>query len=156
MLELSIPGFGELKIQHLIFDFNGTLAEDGSLIEGMDVHLMALSKKFTIHVVTGDSSGTARSELAEIDCHITILPSENQGIAKANYVIELDPDHVIAIGNGRNDQQMLQTARLGIAVLGEEGLAVSALSSADIIVSTIFSAISLLHDNNRLLSTLRS
>lgn len=156
MLDLVIPGFGELKIEHVLFDFNGTLAVDGILIDGLADQLNTLSKKFTIHVLTGDSSGTAKNELVGIHCQLKILPWENQSIAKASYIIELDPDHAVAIGNGRNDQQMLQAARLGIAVLGQEGLAVSALSSADIVVPDIFSAISLLYDNKRLLASLRS
>lgn len=155
MLNLTIPDFGDIKITHLVFDFNGTLATDGSLIDGVDIQLKALSKRFQLHVITGDTHGTAQMELAKLPCTVIVLPTENQAIAKANYILQLDPDHVIAIGNGRNDQQMLQLARIGIAVLGEEGLAVSALSSADIVVSTIFSAFSLLRENKRLLATLR-
>lgn len=156
MLELTIPGFGEIKIKHLVFDFNGTLAIDGNLIDGVYLRLLILSQSFTLHVVTSDTCGTAQKELAGIDCQLTVLPKENQAIAKANYVIGLDADYVAAIGNGKNDQQMLQAARLGIAVLGEEGLAVAALSSADIIVPTIFSAIALFAPNRRLLATLRT
>ena len=96
------------------------------------------------------------AELAGLDVEIVIISHENQSIAKANYIINLDPDHVIAIGNGRNDQQMLQMAHVGIAVLGREGMAVAAVSSADIIVPDIFSAIELAMDEQRLLATLRS
>lgn len=156
MLNLIIPDFGEVKIQHVVLDFNGTLAVDGSLIDDVEIHLRALSTRFHLHILTGDTHSTAKQELANVNCEITILPSENQAIAKANYIINLGPDHVIAIGNGRNDQQMLQVARIGIAVLGQEGLALPALSSADIVVPDIFSAFSLLRDNKRLLATLRA
>jgi P-type E1-E2 ATPase len=156
MLNLSIPGYGELHLEHVVFDFNGTVAIDGTLIDGLDMHLRALAKHFTLHVVTGDSSGTAKVELANIPCELTILPAEDQGIAKAAYIERLNPEHVVAIGNGRNDQQMLKAARLGIAVVGQEGLANPALAAATIIVPTILSAIYLLRDNNRLLATLRS
>lgn len=156
MLKLTIPGFGEVKIKHIVFDFNGTLAVDGSLIDGLQLRLSLLSKLAKIHVVTGDSCHTAEKELADIDCELTILPPENQTVAKANYIIGLDAESVVAIGNGRNDQQMLQAARIGIAVLGEEGLALAALSSADIVVPNIFSALALFRPNTRLLATLRS
>lgn len=156
MLNLTIPGFGEINIEHLVFDFNGTLAIDGSLIDGIEIHLLALSKRYQMHVVTGDTNGTARIELASLNCTVTILPPENQVIAKANYVLQLGQDRVAAIGNGRSDQQMLQAARIGIAVLGEEGLALSAISSADIVVPDIFSALYLLRDNKRLMATLRT
>ncbi|MCJ7724477.1 MAG: hypothetical protein MUP03_10130, partial [Anaerolineales bacterium] len=32
MIELNIPGRGELRLQHLVSDVNGTLAVDGELI----------------------------------------------------------------------------------------------------------------------------
>jgi soluble P-type ATPase len=156
MRNLTIPGWGDMQIEHVVFDFNGTLAIDGSLIEGVEPHLRSLSKKFELHIVTGDSCGTAKMELANINCRLLIVPNENQSVAKVNYLATLNPDHVIAIGNGRNDQQMLQAARLSIAVLGEEGLAFAALSSADIVVDNIFSAIALLRENTRLLATLRT
>lgn len=156
MRDLFIPGFGEIKIKHLVFDFNGTLSVDGALIDGIEVHLRSLAKRFQLHVLTGDSCGTAKKELINVKCHLHILPAENQSLAKANYLLELDPEHVIAIGNGKNDQQMLQLARIGIAVLGEEGLAVAALSSADLIVPNVFAAIALLRENNRLLASLRT
>ena len=36
MLNLSIPGFKDnISIQHLTLDFNGTLAVDGNLIDGV-------------------------------------------------------------------------------------------------------------------------
>lgn len=156
MLDLNIPGFGHIKIEHIIFDFNGTLARDGKLIEGIAKPLAALAEKFKLHVVTGNTQGTAESELSSINTELVVVPKDNQAIAKANYIIQLDPDHVIAIGNGRNDQQMLQMAHIGIAVLGWEGMSVAAVSSADIIVPDIFAAIELVQSEQRLMATLRS
>jgi len=156
MLDLNIPGFGKIKIEHIIFDFNGTLAVDGKLIDGLATPLADLAARFKLHVVTGDTRGTAKAELASIKTEIITIPQDNQAIAKADYIIQLDPDHVIAIGNGRNDQQMLQMAHIGIAVLGREGMSVSAVSSADIIVPDIFSAIELVMDAQRIMATLRS
>lgn len=156
MLDINIPGFGELKIQHIVFGFNGTLAVAGSLIDGLETHLSILAKKYKVHIVTSDFYGTVKDELANINCEVFILPEEEQAIAKNNYVLQLDPDHVVAIGSGRNDQQMLQNSRLSIAVLGQEGLSVNAISSAQIVVPDIFAAFILLENPNRLVATLRS
>lgn len=156
MLELSIPGFGELNIKHVVCDFNGTIAVDGSLIDGLEPHLKIMAKRFKLHIVTGDTHGTAKLSLEGIPCELVILAADDQGLAKQNYVLQLDSDHVVAIGNGRNDQQMLQAAKVGIAVLGEEGLAIAAVSAAQIIVPDIFSAFALLEDPERLLATLRA
>lgn len=156
MLDLNIPGFGELKIQHIVFGFNGTLAVSGSLIDGIETHLTILTKKYKVHVITSDPYDTVKEELSNINCEVFILPEEDQAIAKNNYVLQLDPDHVATIGNGRNDQQILQNSKLSIAVLGDEGLSVNAISSAQIVVPNIFTAFALLEDTNRLIATLRS
>ena len=34
MLRTDIPGFGSLRIEHLVLDYNGTLALDGRMLPG--------------------------------------------------------------------------------------------------------------------------
>jgi soluble P-type ATPase len=60
------------------------------------------------------------------------------------------------IGNGRNDELMLKTAALGIAVLQREGAASVTLAAADLIVPTITEALDLLAKPLRLVASLRS
>jgi soluble P-type ATPase len=50
---------------------------------------------------------------------------------------------------------MLETAALGISVLGEEGLATSALVASDLTVPHINAALDLLLDPVRIVATLR-
>lgn len=156
MISVNIPGFADLTINEVIFDYNGTLAIDGHLISGVASELIELAKKVTIHVVTGDSLGTAKNELQGIPCNVVIVPPIEQGLAKKNYLQKLNAKETISIGNGRNDQQVMKDSAVGILILGEEGAAVEALKAADIIVANIFDAINLLQHPNRLLSTLRS
>lgn len=67
MLKLSIPGFKEdISIHHLVLDFNGTLAIDGKRIKGIKGALTRISKKIQIHILTGDTHGTAKKELENI------------------------------------------------------------------------------------------
>ncbi|MFN7096495.1 MAG: HAD family hydrolase [Gammaproteobacteria bacterium] len=155
-LRVKIPGFHNLTLEHAVFDYNGTLAIEGILIEGVAPLLNALAKHLQVHVLTGDTFGKARQELAGIDCHVTIIPAENQGAAKASYMKQLHPSEVIAIGNGRNDRDMLNEAKVGIIVLGEEGAATESMMAADLVVPNIFSAFALLHDTRKLSATLRS
>ena len=61
----------------------------------------------------------------------------------------------MAIGNGSNDVAMLRDAGLGLAVLGPEGLALDALTAADLVVPDIVAALELLEDPARLVATLR-
>ena len=35
MIEIAIPGGESLRLAHALLDFNGTLAQDGQLIEGV-------------------------------------------------------------------------------------------------------------------------
>jgi len=156
MLKMDIPGLGELHLSHAIFDFNGTLAIEGQLIDGIAERLNRLSERIQLHIITGDSFGKAKSELADINCKLTILPGENQAIAKKNYLQALDPKEVVAIGNGRNDQYMLKEAALGIAVIGSEGTAIEALLAANIIMPDIDSVLDTLLHQKRLIATLRT
>jgi len=43
MIELTVPGFGALRLEHLVLDYNGTLAVDGKLLPGVRDALGALA-----------------------------------------------------------------------------------------------------------------
>jgi len=62
-MELFIPGYGELKLAHLVMDFNGTLAIDGKLISGVRDALDKLSRSLRLHVLTADTFGIANDQL---------------------------------------------------------------------------------------------
>ncbi|MBW6485315.1 MAG: hypothetical protein K0B01_04095 [Syntrophobacterales bacterium] len=42
MIELTIPGFGQRRLLHLVSDYNGTLCVDGALIAQVAVKLNIL------------------------------------------------------------------------------------------------------------------
>lgn len=155
MISISIPGFTDLNLKYALIDFNGTLAVDGKLIPGIDDPLNALAELLEIHIITGDGFGTARSELAHINCTLTITPAENQAMSKQTYLYQLNPEKTVAIGNGRNDSLVLKESALGIAILGNEGTAADALMSANVIMPSIFGALDLLQNPRRLKATLR-
>src|SRR5208282_1567422 len=121
MLRIAIPGFKNLELEHLVLDFNGTLAVDGRLMAGVFERLQALSADLKIHVVTADSFGHAKEALEGLAAGLTVLPLERQAEAKLAYVEQLGPERVAAVGNGRNDRLMLRAAALGMAVSGLEG-----------------------------------
>lgn len=156
MLKMDIPGFGELNLSNAIFDFNGTLAIEGKLIEGIAEHLNMLSEQVDLHILTGDSFGKAKSELADIKCKLTILKSEDQAFAKRDYLRKLDPKQTVAIGNGRNDKFMLEEAALGIVVTGDEGAAIETILAANILMPDIKSVLNSLLHQKRLIATLRA
>ncbi len=156
MFSLTIPGGKTLELSHLVLDYNGTIACDGRLIDGVKARLLVLAKSLTIHVVTADTFGSVREALTGIPCRLIIIPVEHQAEAKRARVAELTAASCVCIGNGRNDRLMLNDAGLGIAVVQAEGVAVEAVLAADILVSSVLDALDLLSQPLRLIATLRS
>jgi len=155
MLDLAIPGFKQLSLEHLVLDFNGTLAMDGMLLAGVSDRLRSLAGRLRIQVVTADTFGHAREALAGLEVELTVLGPDRQAEAKRDLVGRLGPQRVAAVGNGRNDRLMLRVAALGIAVSGLEGTAVEALTAAHLFIPGIREALGLLDAPLRLTATLR-
>ena len=57
MIELHIPGRGDVQLSHAVFDVNGTLATDGVLIDGVADRIAQLSDRLTVHLLTADTHG---------------------------------------------------------------------------------------------------
>jgi soluble P-type ATPase len=152
---LDIPGEGELALERLVLDFNGTLAVDGSLVSGVRERLRELSRSIEIHVVTADTFGSVHDQLTDEPCRIAVLGEGRQDLAKADLVERLGAGTTAAIGNGRNDAEMLSRAALGIAVILAEGSAGVAVAAADVVCTGICDALDLLLRDRRLVATLR-
>jgi len=156
MLNLDIPGFKTLSLEHLMLDYNGTLAVDGRMMVGVFDRLLELSRILKLHVVTADTFGKAREALEGLDVELTILGPGAQAEAKLAYLQALGPEQVVAIGNGRNDRRMLEAAALSMAVSSLEGTAVEALMAAHVYLPSVHEALDLLEKPLRLVSTLHS
>jgi len=156
MIEISIPGDGSLRLSYLVMDYNGTLACNGVLLEGVAERLTELARHLSLYVLTADTFGTARAVLADLPCTVHILPQVGQDHAKMAFVTQLGRGETVCIGNGRNDKLMLQAAALGIAIVGPEGAATDAVLAADIVAPSIQVALDLLLHPLRLVATLRS
>ena len=155
MLAIEIPGAGALRLEHLVLDYNGTIALDGGLIVGVADRLRALAQTLQAHVVTADTFGRAHAELVGLPCTLSVLPPGDQDVRKLEYIRALGVDRVVAIGNGRNDRAMIEAAALGIAVIQGEGAAVGTVLAADVAVSSVLDALDLLAAPLRLVATLR-
>jgi soluble P-type ATPase len=156
MIGINIPGWGELRLSHLVLDYNGTIAEHGRLIPGVPEKLAALAPRLTIHILTADTFGTVREQVATLPAQLIVIPPGDQAQAKADYVRRLGADQTVAVGNGRNDRLMLKEAAVGIALVQAEGAAVEALLAADVAAPDILAALELLLTPAALIATLRS
>ena len=156
MIEISIPGYKNVQLNHLVLDYNGTIACDGDVLPEVKEALKDLSNKLKIHILTADTYGEVQDKVKDVDCRLFVLERRNQDTAKRDYVKRLGSEFTVAIGNGRNDRLMLEEAALGIAVVQEEGSFSGTLLSADVVCTSIVSALTLLTQPLRLVATLRS
>lgn len=154
MIEINIPGRDILRIEHLVLDYNGTIAVDGALIEGIQERLQRLLPHVSIHVLTADTYGTVEAQCGPLGLKVEKFPREGAARCKKAVVEKLD--NVCAIGNGYNDIPMFDEAELAIAVLEEEGMCASLLLHADVLVKSIADGLDLLLKPDRLRATLRS
>ena len=155
MIELDIPGFGQRTLQHLVLDYNGTLALDGRIQPGVFSRLSQLKPLIDIHILTADTFGTVRSTFGQGGYTVHILPEGDERAAKSEYVRKLGAMSCACLGNGSNDAGMLQEAGLSVAVLQPEGVAMAALSAAHVLVPGIEAGLDLLLHPSRLKATLR-
>lgn len=156
MIHLHIPGRGDLHLEHLVLDLNGTLAAGGEVLPGVAERLAQLAPHLRGHLLTADTRGTGAAIAQNLGLALHRLEPGREAAGKRAFVESLNAACVVAVGNGANDVEMLRAATLGIAVLGEEGLAVPALLAADIVVPHIGAALDLLLDLPRLVATLRA
>ena len=154
MVTVSIPGWGELALDYLLVDFNGTAAYNGQMKKGVRELLDVVSKHMKVFVITADTYESVDREAAG-NFKVHKVGKVSSGVDKAELVRQLGPEQVAAIGNVANDAMMVREAALGIAVIGEEGCAASVLKEADIVVANIAHALDLMLHPERLVATLR-
>ena len=105
MFEIDIPGFGFVRLEHLVSDFTGTLSVDGKLLPGVKEHVNKIAEFLKVYILTADTFGKARAELKGINCEIHILEGKDHDIQKEEYIKKLGAGSVVAFGNGNNDRK---------------------------------------------------
>ena len=155
MITIDIPGWGNMEVENVVLDLNGTLATDGKIPSEVKKKINALAGQVKIYVLTADTQGTATEEIREMNVELIKIEGKDSKEEKFNFLKSLDLEKTIAMGNGNNDQFILKEAGIGIAILGDEGISVIALKQADIMVKNISDALDLLLKPKRLMATLR-
>jgi P-type E1-E2 ATPase len=152
MRVIQIPGGEPLRLANLLLDINGTITDRGTLLPGVADRLARLGHDLEVTLVTADTLSTAEALGVELRVPVMTIRS---GEEKGALVTALGPATTVAIGNGRNDEAMLRAAALGIAIVGPEGAATSALLAGDIVCTSVTQALDLLLDGPALGATLR-
>jgi P-type E1-E2 ATPase len=155
VISLDIPGKGTFVLEHLVCDVNGTLALDGTLIEGVAVALSQIAEHLQIHLITADTHGRQASIDAQLGLTAERLTLGKEAEQKAAFVRHLGAERVAAVGQGANDAAMLKVAALGVAVMNCEGMAVETLLAADLVMPDTLSALECFLYPKRMIATLR-
>lgn len=155
MIQIEIPGRGLLTIRHIVLDYNGTIAEDGVLIEGVEERLVELKTKAGIHVLTADTYGTVRQQCSHMGVSVETFPRAGAAECKREIVEGLGGG-VVCIGNGFNDVLMFDAALLSVGVMEREGTFAGIFAHADVVTRSIVDALDLFLKPDRLRATLRS
>lgn len=154
-MKIDIPGGESLEIEHIVSDYNGTIALDGELIDGVAELIEELSGQLTFHVITADTFGSVERELQGVPCKIHKIGPGEQDRAKVEYIKDLGSSRVAAMGNGRNDILMLREATLGIGILHREGISTQTLMASEVVCSSPLDALGYFKNPKRLTATLR-
>jgi soluble P-type ATPase len=160
MIKLAIPGFGPLEIRHVVSDYTGTHSFQGAVRGSIKALLTRLAELVEVHIVTVDTFGTARRELEQLPIQLHFL-EDATGLdeQKRQFVLQYDPKHVAAFGNGNTDRLFLKSVRdaggLAVAVDNGEGCAIDTMLNANIFVHGSEQALELLLEPTRCKATLR-
>ncbi len=103
MISVSVPGWGDLDIEYLVIDYNGTCAFDGKMKESVKEMLERVSRYIKVFIITSDTYGNIDSEGNTIGFSIIKVGKESSSQEKAKIIKELGPEKIVAIGNGSND-----------------------------------------------------
>ncbi len=155
MIAIDIPGWGNVDVENIILDLNGTIATDGRIPIDTKEKIKSVAKKAKVYILTADTQGTAREEIGDMNVELVKIAEEDSKREKLAFFETLTPEITVAIGNGNNDELILKESALGIAVMGDEGISTSTMRNADIVVKNISDALDLFLKPKRLIATLR-
>jgi soluble P-type ATPase len=161
MIKLMIPGFGPLEVRRVVTDYTGTHSFKGVVRRTVRTRLAQLAKLVDVHVLTVDTFGTARRELARLPVELHFLNDDKRrnDKEKQRFILKYEPKYVAAFGNGNMDRLLLKTVRdaggLAVAVDNGEGCALDAILNANILVHGSEQALDLLLEPTSCKATLR-
>lgn len=152
-MKYIISEFGEVEINTIILDLNGTLAVHGKIVRGAKKRLSTLKKlEFKIVLFSGDQRGNVEELCNELNIEFKKASSQKE---KEKFFLENNPECTAAIGNARIDNGKFKHAKLSIATLQSEGIHTGILDFVDIIVPNINDALDLFIDPDALIATMK-
>ena len=152
-MKYNVPGVGEISINSIILDLNGTLSV-GGVVSTRTKELISeiTAKGIEVVLFTGDQRGTANKICLELG--ITLQKCENSK-EKALASKKFNKATTAAIGNARIDIGTFKNSIISVATLQGEGIHTGILKYVDVIVPSIENALELFLDTDSFSSTMR-
>ena len=60
-MRIEIPAWGNIDIENILIDLNGTIATDGKIAPEVKEKINSLSKLAKVYILTADTQGTANT-----------------------------------------------------------------------------------------------
>jgi soluble P-type ATPase len=144
MISINRPGQGNLEIEFILIDFEGTLASDRRVHPKAKDKINLLSKRTKIYILTKGEKEVVEETLKKVKAEIFYLTEGETSQRKVDLLRQLGATRTVAIGNGVDDIPMIEEAGFGICVIGKEGTSVEAMKKADVVVSNVLDALDFL------------
>jgi len=144
MISIERPNQGNLEIEFILIDFEGTLASDRRVHPKAKDKINLLSKRTKIYILTVEEKERVEEVLKKLKAEIVYLREGESSQKKLDLLRQLGPVRTVAIGNGVDDVPMIEQAGLGVCVLGKEGTSSEAMKKADVVFMNILDALDFL------------
>ena len=107
MITIEIPGWGNVEVESIVMDLNGTIATDGKIPSKVKEKINALSEKASVYVLTVDTHGTAEEEVKDLNVELVKIPGEESKKGKSEFMKTLLPETTVAIKEGMDRFELI-------------------------------------------------
>ena len=144
MITLQSSSQAKLEIEHLIIDYEGTLAMDGRVHPKAKDKINLLAKRLNIYILVKGEQEKAEEVLKRVKAKIIFLKEPEPSAQKLEFLLNLGAPKTGVIGNGEDDVPMSKEAGFSMAIIGKEGGSGELIQSADLTFLTIVDALDFL------------
>jgi soluble P-type ATPase len=140
MISIVRPGQGNIEIEFILIDFEGTLASDRRVHPKAKDKINLLSKRTNIYILAKEEKILVEEALKKVKAEIVYFKEGEAFLQKLDFLRKLGASQCVVVGNGVDDVPMIEEAGLGICVLSKEGTFTEAMKKADLVFMNILDA----------------
>jgi len=144
MISIERPGQGNLEVDFILIDFEGTLASDRRVHPKAKDKINLLSKRTKIYILAKEEKECVEEALKKVKAEIIYLMEGKSSQQKLDWLHQLGATRTVAIGNGIDDIPMIEEAGFSICIMSKEGTSSEAMKKSDAVFINIFDALDFL------------